>query len=744
MLTETHISFFVIFCNVTLLAICGGAIYQLVIQTRKGLLDLGARQTLLNDSQADLRNRLASAQLSYETAEVQSLVQTLLSEDDAFVSSGKVREILRAADPTSLDGPDEKATAQVAVADTGTRPSFGDKSALLLREQSIAISSELNGRLADLRRTYRAELNAYVTAAQRYLALRPTVRESGLRKLKALLGWEGRGNFVIVAARRHDDLLVMLLPAGSRLLNYVHSLAPRHIEQLIRGGKVNRIVLYRCAAEEKIASFIPFALPQRIPKVLFAALARHLRSATRRGEEPRALDTDEYFEILSWAKTYPGFVDVLAPYVAHRLRADSEAPPALERVIPFDEPDNLPPTLPAAPRRNSVLFLHNNYYHFKYLSKALRDRGWDALAVAMDSPESHWRQFIHGEDLSLYDPDPTIRRQKIRSFLATIPERFGTVHFYGRNAWSFFTENWEDSTSPQLAPWDLLELRRHNTLIGYMPSGCLDGGSQSSIRQIADNLCSKCVWETQPNVCSDARNLSWARKISSICDFVTLEGDLTVDDRVSPIHVRRPVATALDPDFWDPNLEIPEEHRIPRDDHELIIYHAVGLSKLRRKDDRDIKGTGAVMAAVEQLQKEGLPVRLFFTDSLHSMDVRYYQLQADIVIDQLNYGRFGATAREALMLGRPLITCLRPQQAAPLPPLKLIEEAPALHATEETIYETLKQLALDPERREAMGKASRAFALQWHAAPVCALRYERMIDRVRSGLPPEADEVFAI
>ena len=36
-------------------------------------------------------------------------------------------------------------------------------------------------------------------------------------------------------------------------------------------------------------------------------------------------------------------------------------------------------------------------------------------------------------------------------------------------------------------------------------------------------------------------------------------------------------------------------------------------------------------------------------------DVRFIQVQADIVVDQLNYGRYGAQAREGMMLGRPTV-----------------------------------------------------------------------------------------
>jgi hypothetical protein len=39
-------------------------------------------------------------------------------------------------------------------------------------------------------------------------------------------------------------------------------------------------------------------------------------------------------------------------------------------------------------KKRSVLFLHQSYYHYYYLAKALRKRGWDAIAVSVENPNS--------------------------------------------------------------------------------------------------------------------------------------------------------------------------------------------------------------------------------------------------------------------------------------------------------------------------------------------------------------------
>lgn len=409
---------------------------------------------------------------------------------------------------------------------------------------------------------------------------------------------------------------------------------------------------------------------------------------------------------------------------------------------PFDQPERLPELSPAVPKRRSALFLHNNYYHYNQLSAALRKRGWDTLTVSTESPDSPQRQFYHGEDLNLFDPDPVERQNKVRAFLATVPEKYGSMHFYGRGRASFFSELEESNLPSDRMPWDFMELRRHRLVIGYMPSGCLDGGRQSDIRRVTKGLCSACIWEKNGAICSDAQADSWSRRLDAICDWIGLEGDWAVGARTGAKYVRGPVVTALDPDQWRSGLDIPEEHLIPRNDGEVIVFHGVGNDASRRRKGRDIKGTNAINEAVETLRAEGLPVRLAFVSKVASTQMRFIQSQADIVVDQLRYGRYGANARECMMLGRPTIGYLNPHQEDRNEPDVAIAACPIVQADVHTITDVLRNLVLDPAARAAAGDAARRFMLDWHAAPVCAERYERIIDRIQEGKAPDSPDLF--
>ncbi|HVH77428.1 MAG TPA: hypothetical protein VM755_21120 [Stellaceae bacterium] len=477
--------------------------------------------------------------------------------------------------------------------------------------------------------------------------------------------------------------------------------------------------------------------PERVATIVCGtAKTSHQKIASTADQESARDSTGYYFALLSLSAKHPELVPVLHDCDARR-RNRAPAPP-------FDRGDHgwsWAPARPAADKR-SVLFLHNNLYCNQSLAEALRRRGWDAVAASIEAPDGPYAWQYQGEDLCLYDPDPSIFRERLVEFYRKIPERFRLVHFYGQGWMGLFPENFDGSAEPRNFPWDFLELRRIGVKIAYTPNGCLDGVSQTAFRDFT-GLCRRCSWELRPDVCSDRQNLAWARRLDLVCDLITIEDDFPLEARAGPKFFREPLVDNVDPDLWQPQIEVPAELRIPREDGELIVYHAFAEEKIRRVDGRDMKGAGAVIAAVERLQREGMKVRRAYLTSTPSSLVRFTQVQADVVIDQLNYGRYGATGREGMMLGKPTICYMDLRQPAPCPPSRALAECPLVSATEATVYEVLKELLLDPERRRRIGEASRAWMLKWHSPNACAARYERVYDRLMVGLPPEADEVFA-
>ena len=225
-------------------------------------------------------------------------------------------------------------------------------------------------------------------------------------------------------------------------------------------------------------------------------------------------------------------------------------------------------------------------------------------------------------------------------------------------------------------------------------------------------------------------------RLQMVADLVATEGFPALDWQATEKAFREPLTTALDPELWRPDLIVPDKYKLKRDPGELIVYHAVGNIETRAREGRNIKGSGAVLAAVDRLRAEGVKVRIEFVTNVPSKDVRFIQVQADVIIDQLNYGRYGATAREAMMLGKPTICYIIQEEPAGAERLESIETCPLVSANEETVYTVLKGLLENEERRRAVGEASRAFALKWHSANACAERFEAVYDRLMQGMPP--------
>jgi len=153
-----------------------------------------------------------------------------------------------------------------------------------------------------------------------------------------------------------------------------------------------------------------------------------------------------------------------------------------------------------------------------------------------------------------------------------------------------------------------------------------------------------------------------------------------------------------------------------------------------------IKSTHLYLPLVARLKQEGLDVELVFFKDVPNKTIRYYQAQADIFVDMLTYGFFGANVREAMMLGIPSVCFLRPEwletMRREIP--EYVAELPVVSATPDTVYEVVKLLVQNPAKRAELGRRSRAFAEKWHASDVAAAHFDRVFREV---LGQEAEPV---
>lgn len=282
-----------------------------------------------------------------------------------------------------------------------------------------------------------------------------------------------------------------------------------------------------------------------------------------------------------------------------------------------------------------------------------------------------------------------------------------------------------------LKGWDIKLLKLFGKKIVYTNNGCLDGVSQTSFSQWKPyNVCSICVWKDRPDVCSDERNLAWGKVRNDLADYQCTLGGNRADYNNDPRVHEAPWAYSLDKNFWNPDLIVPSNYILPFPKSTIKLYHSVGNfdSRSHGKNAQTIKSTHIYFELVERYKKEGLDVEMIFFKDVPNKKLRYYQAQADIFLDMLTYGFFGANVREAMMMGKPAVCFLRPEwlesMRKEIP--DYVDELPVVNATPDNVYEIVRDLIVNREKRLEIGRRSRIFAEKWFASDVAATEAERV------------------
>ena len=260
--------------------------------------------------------------------------------------------------------------------------------------------------------------------------------------------------------------------------------------------------------------------------------------------------------------------------------------------------------------------------------------------------------------------------------------------------------------------WELWVAKLFGIKLIVVPTGCYDSDLKQTFQTFDDgNVCNNCGFFDK---CDDKVNARGFSRIRKYFDFA-----IGGDTKLSKEMIEKPIKyKALDLNLWHPDMDIPTEHRLPPTQN-LRILHSAYLDKSDRTwKGRNIKGSPYVVAAIEQLQAEGYPVEYLYISNKHSNQMRFYQAQADIVVEQLIYGWWGSTGVETMALGKPVVCYIRPSWKELFLSLHTeYEDIPIVQADTRTIYESLKKLVVDADYRKEKGKESRLFA-ERHFNPV--------------------------
>ena len=135
---------------------------------------------------------------------------------------------------------------------------------------------------------------------------------------------------------------------------------------------------------------------------------------------------------------------------------------------------------------------------------------------------------------------------------------------------------------------------------------------------------------------------------------------------------------------------------------------------LHAPSHRGVKGTAMVLAALDELAARGVDFEFVLVEGVpHDRTVELYE-RADVLVDQLLVGWYGALAVELMALGRPVLCYLRPEDLAVLPE-GMADELPVVPVTPTTLCDVLGAF-LTVRRAELgpLGRRSRAFVERWH------------------------------
>jgi glycosyltransferase involved in cell wall biosynthesis len=191
--------------------------------------------------------------------------------------------------------------------------------------------------------------------------------------------------------------------------------------------------------------------------------------------------------------------------------------------------------------------------------------------------------------------------------------------------------------------------------------------------------------------------------------------------RVLPARAQFLPYASVDPRRWKPS-DTPRQEPKP-----LRVVHA--------PSDREIKGTDALVEAVEQLRRDGHTIELILVEGLPHARVRALYEQADLAVDQLRIGWYGGFAVELMALGKPVVCHVRAGDLRYLP-AEMRDELPLIEATPQTIYDVLRAWLVErADELPTLGRRGRAFVERWHDPLRIAARlsqaYEAAVLRAR-------------
>lgn len=129
---------------------------------------------------------------------------------------------------------------------------------------------------------------------------------------------------------------------------------------------------------------------------------------------------------------------------------------------------------------------------------------------------------------------------------------------------------------------------------------------------------------------------------------------------------------------------------------------------------RVTKGTEYILKALEELKEEfGHKIEVIIVEHLNQDEALNLYRTADLFIDQVLIGWYGAAAVEAMAMGLPVAVYINPDHLQ-FVPKKMAEALPFLQLNIFNLKEKIRSFILERDMAAELGQKSKAFVEKWH------------------------------
>jgi hypothetical protein len=148
--------------------------------------------------------------------------------------------------------------------------------------------------------------------------------------------------------------------------------------------------------------------------------------------------------------------------------------------------------------------------------------------------------------------------------------------------------------------------------------------------------------------------------------------------------------------------------------------------------DPRVKGTREIVATLEGLRDEGIEFDFRLVEGMPQHEARRVYSDADIFVDQLNAGWYGAAAVELMALQVPVVCFIREDDLSAVDPA-MVRELPVIRTDAGRLKDTLRDLLRkSPEELRRLGVDARAYVERWHDPLAIAARTKSDYESARN------------